>query len=389
MIPRIGERGAGFGGGGGLSRRAGGSFVLAASRVYIRQVTSTRHPSGAVLLACVTLLSVSLAGCASRRERAVTRPGSPGAADSSEEETGSRSGADAGPTGSDSAPGRRGRQKPDETGTAGTGPSDEQRIRGASPGSSEDTAGEALACSRLTGTHVIRRGETLWRISRQYGVPLEVMAGCNGVEDVRSIIAGETLRVPGPALGTSDRGVENGLSSGQGSGAEPLIDPTGEFVAVDEELPQVLRDRLKWPSGDGPSQGEPVPVFEWPVPGVVTSPFGRRRGRLHAGLDLRAGMGTQVHAARDGTVIYSGNGHGGYGNLIIIDHGDGWFTLYAHNSRNLVRESEVVSAGETIALVGRTGNATAPHLHFEIRRGELPVNPIDLLPAGMLASKGR
>jgi murein DD-endopeptidase MepM/ murein hydrolase activator NlpD len=121
-----------------------------------------------------------------------------------------------------------------------------------------------------------------------------------------------------------------------------------------------------------------------PVPGGVTSGFGVRvhpvtgETRMHTGIDLHADQGDPIKAAAGGTVAFAGV-RSGYGNTVIIDHGNQYATLYGHASKLLVSTGEKVSAGETIALVGATGLATGPHLHFEVRILGVPVNPAQYL----------
>ena len=112
----------------------------------------------------------------------------------------------------------------------------------------------------------------------------------------------------------------------------------------------------------------------WPARGPVTSEYGQRWGRLHAGIDIGAGTGAPIWAAQAGTVIFSGV-QNGYGQTIIIDHGGGLTTLYAHQSRRIATDGQRVSRGQTIGLVGSTGHSTGPHLHFETRENGSPVNP--------------
>jgi len=118
----------------------------------------------------------------------------------------------------------------------------------------------------------------------------------------------------------------------------------------------------------------------WPVNGIVTSKFGRRGSRMHDGIDIGAKEGTPVHAAAAGVVVYADSRLTGYGKLVIIRHVRNLFTAYAHNQRMLVKKGERVRAGDVIARVGHTGRATGPHLHFEVRQGSTPVNPLAYLP---------
>ena len=115
----------------------------------------------------------------------------------------------------------------------------------------------------------------------------------------------------------------------------------------------------------------------WPVNGPVVSPFGMRWGRLHAGIDIAAGYGTPIHAAASGTVIFAG-WMGGYGNFVIIDHGGGLSTGYAHQSSIAVGGGSV-SQGQVIGYVGCTGHCFGPHLHFEVRINGSPVDPMGYL----------
>ena len=134
--------------------------------------------------------------------------------------------------------------------------------------------------------------------------------------------------------------------------------------------------------------------YIWPiVNGSISSPFGdrqkRRRHHFHEGIDIKANRGEPVMAAKDGVVIYSSKRIKGYGNMVVLKHPDGSATVYAHNKKNLVVLSERVSQGQVIAQVGATGKATGPHLHFEIRKGELPIDPILYLPTNRMASSNR
>jgi murein DD-endopeptidase MepM/ murein hydrolase activator NlpD len=116
----------------------------------------------------------------------------------------------------------------------------------------------------------------------------------------------------------------------------------------------------------------------WPVSGPVTSPFGYRWGRLHAGIDIGAPSGTPIYAANSGTVLVGCGG--GYGNCVMIDHGGGFVTLYAHQTSVFVSAGQQVSRGQNIGTVGCTGSCTGPHLHFETRINGVPQDPMQYLP---------
>jgi murein DD-endopeptidase MepM/ murein hydrolase activator NlpD len=123
-------------------------------------------------------------------------------------------------------------------------------------------------------------------------------------------------------------------------------------------------------------------IPRWPVDGVVTSPYGLRlrgwRPDIHEGIDVAAPQGTPVRAMNPGRVEHAGP-WGGYGLTVVIDHGGGTRTLYAHLSRIDVRAGDTLRGRPVIGAVGRTGNATGPHLHFEVWRGGRPQDPVPLL----------
>jgi hypothetical protein len=120
--------------------------------------------------------------------------------------------------------------------------------------------------------------------------------------------------------------------------------------------------------------------LKWPLKTpAVTSQFGKRGGVLHEGLDLRARVGTPVFASQKGIVLYADRKIGGYGKMVIIRHSRGLATIYAHNSRLFVRRGQKVKQGQKIALSGVTGHARGPHLHFEIRKGAIAMNPLPYL----------
>ncbi|MGD9696803.1 MAG: murein hydrolase activator EnvC [Thermoleophilia bacterium] len=118
--------------------------------------------------------------------------------------------------------------------------------------------------------------------------------------------------------------------------------------------------------------------FAWPVSGPITSGFGPRWGRMHEGIDIAVGSGTPVGASKAGTVIVAG-WNGGYGNLVVVDHGGGISTAYAHNTSISVSVGQSVGQGQVLAYSGSTGNSTGPHVHFEVRVNGSAVNPLGYL----------
>ncbi len=183
----------------------------------------------------------------------------------------------------------------------------------------------------------VKPGETLWQIARLNKVTAQQIAEWNNIQDPDKVGAGMRIYIPKTRVAASR--------------SRKFDDP----LAFD-------RDR-----------------FRWPVRGTVISGFGMRDGNRHDGVDIKAGSGTPIHAASDGEVVYGGHLRG-YGNLMIIRHADRYYTTYAHNQKNLVAVGRHVKAGEVIALVGSTGRATGPHLHFEVRLGATARNPLFFMP---------
>ncbi|UJA22032.1 M23 family metallopeptidase [Thermoleophilia bacterium SCSIO 60948] len=131
------------------------------------------------------------------------------------------------------------------------------------------------------------------------------------------------------------------------------------------------------PAPSGPSQ-ESSSAYIWPIDGTLTSPFGQRWGRLHAGIDIAAPNGTPIQAAASGEVIQAGVS-GGYGNYTCIDHGGGVSTCYAHQNSIGVATGQSVSQGDVIGTVGNTGASFGDHLHFEVRMDGTPADPMQYL----------
>ena len=154
-----------------------------------------------------------------------------------------------------------------------------------------------------------------------------------------------------------------------------------ELIETSRQIEQLIKRIQSGEKNIGGSTG----TMTWPAEGEITSPFGWREHpifgtqRLHTGIDIGADYGDAIRAADGGVVIHA-DWMGGYGNAVIIDHGNGISTLYAHNSQLLVDEGQTVAKGQTVARCGSTGYSTGPHLHFEVRQNGSPVNPLNYLP---------
>jgi murein DD-endopeptidase MepM/ murein hydrolase activator NlpD len=126
-------------------------------------------------------------------------------------------------------------------------------------------------------------------------------------------------------------------------------------------------------------------AMRWPLDAyIVSSEYGERWGKIHKGMDMAAHVGEPVYAIADGEVIYAGDGLKGYGNVVILRHDRKTTSLYAHNSELKVKQGDQVTKGMLVALLGNTGHSTGPHVHFEIRDGDLAVNPRNVLPKSKL-----
>ena len=217
--------------------------------------------------------------------------------------------------------------------------------------------------------YVMKKDETIEAVSKRYGVSMNKVRQVNVGIDVAALKTGMEIFLPGAKpVGL----VENRVDNTKLAEAKKLNAKNSKSATKTEKLPEG-EVAVKNHSG-----------FRWPIMGRITSPFGWRqhpitkRRDFHTGVDIKANRNDPIKAAGSGKIAYSG-WMGGYGKVIVIEHSNGQSTLYAHCSSLLAGKGANVTSGQLIAKVGTTGRSTGPHLHFEVRNGKSPVNPIKYL----------
>lgn len=220
--------------------------------------------------------------------------------------------------------------------------------------------GQVLVIPRRRA-HVTKPGETGFAIAMDYGVPWGAIAAANGLDPRARVRSGQKLVIP--------------------TIAKVAATPAATAPAEDND----------GPDSSGPRAVADAPVrFAWPATGKVRRGFAprakgassRETGKTspHDGIDIIGAKGDPVRAAGPGLVWYAGKEPNLYGNVVIVDHGKGWFSAYAKLSRVTVKKGETVRAGERVGMIGNTGSTPTTELHFEIRRKTVPQDPLKLLP---------
>ncbi|HKJ22400.1 MAG TPA: peptidoglycan DD-metalloendopeptidase family protein [Gammaproteobacteria bacterium] len=224
------------------------------------------------------------------------------------------------------------------------------------------------ACGSLV-YHRVREGETLYSIGWEYGYDYRTLAQWNDIAPPYVIKPGDWVRIAPPGTGMA--------AAGNGEGHSPAQSRSGAPPPHDRSPPRAAS--AKPPAAHSGSASRTI-HWTWPAKGKLLMRFSSHH-LMQKGLDIAGTLGEPVVAAAAGRVVYSGNGLKGYGNLVIIKHGQHYLSAYGYNSRLFVKEGDLVSRGQEIAAMGRAGTDRVK-LHFEIRRDGDPVNPLDYLPFG-------
>lgn len=254
-----------------------------------------------------------------------------------------------------------------------------------------------LQSGSTVSTYKVKPGDSLWLIAQRNDTSVKALRAANNI-DGNNIRLGQTLIIPGGSE-PQDVRVAAVSSATINDAAQPARIPAGRpktaSAPVTEPKPAAAKPAPYTPpvaSKPAQSEAEPVTVakstsdgdsgFRWPVRGRVIAGFGKKpNGERNDGIDLAVPEGTEVKAAETGVVIYAGNELKSYGNLVLIKHENGWVSAYAHNKELLVKRGDQVQRGQVISHAGRSGGVETPQVHFELRKGATPVDPMKYLSA--------
>jgi len=247
------------------------------------------------------------------------------------------------------------------------------------------------------GTSVtLSDGETVTALSNRYGVPEDAIRGANGLTAKAKPPRGARLIIP---VYVADGAPATGKGKTESGTKSAALSVTAPVVNVNPATTPVLNKKSSVPDATTPTQvasleasssvapttpTEPSKVanaagFRWPARGRVILGFGDKNGIKNTGINISLPQGTPIKAAEAGTVAYAGSEIKGFGNLVMIRHPDGWVSVYGNNSELKVKRGEEIKRGQVIALSGQSGDVSAPQLHFELRKGSVPVDPVDHL----------
>ena len=278
------------------------------------------------------------------------------------------------------------------------------KVAGPVPASTAKVAMTSAAKPAASGgVHTVAPGETVYSLSRRYGVGPNAIIASNNLQEPYGLRIGEKVRIPGSAVASAAPAPKTTPSAPKAqvaavapkstieaapqeqAAAAPATKTGIESSNLDAPEPQKTAYAPQAaPEADaGTRVGVPEPGalsagnFRWPVRGRVISSYGEKNdGGTNDGINVSVPEGTSVRASENGVVAYAGNELKGYGNLVLIRHADEWVTAYAHNSELLVKRGDVVSRGQVIAKAGQSGSVSTPQIHFELRKGSQPVDPL-------------
>ncbi len=236
--------------------------------------------------------------------------------------------------------------------------------------------------------HRIVADDTIYGVSRLYNVDRSELVRLNRLAAPYSVTVGQLLLLPEsrPSLQAAAAQPVNPVQSpsapaGLGAGSRPAS--ASEPTPAPAQRVNLVGTAAKKPWTTGPLPQPPARAgkkFAWPVNGPILTPYGPQAGKLHNdGVNISAPKGTPILAAENGVVAYVGDGLRGFGNLLLLKHADGWVSAYAHADSLTVSRGQVVRRGQPIGRVGRSGSVSRPQLHFELRKGIRPLDPVALL----------
>ncbi|MDA9422162.1 MULTISPECIES: peptidoglycan DD-metalloendopeptidase family protein [Bradyrhizobium] len=239
-----------------------------------------------------------------------------------------------------------------------------------------------------SGTHFVNRGDTLASIARKNHIPTAELARANGLDPSAKLKLGTKLTVPGartaavlaaPVAAASVAGTLQPVAAAPAPATKMAAAAPAQSARLAQATANVEDKPAETPAKAAEATGA-LPTFRWPVRGKVVTSYGAKtNGKSNDGINLAVPEGTPVKAAEDGVVAYSGNELKGYGNLVLVRHSNGYVTAYAHASELLVKRGDTIKRGQVIAKSGQSGEVASPQLHFEIRKGSTPVDPLQFL----------
>jgi murein DD-endopeptidase MepM/ murein hydrolase activator NlpD len=249
-------------------------------------------------------------------------------------------------------------------------------------------ASKPVAVAAAPAVHVVNPGDTLLSVARRNHVPLSELARANSLEPTAKLRLGMKLTVPGAKTAAVASAAQPATVAVAAQPVAAATAPATRMAAAGGPA-QSARLAQATPTVEDAAAVTPVkaaeatgalPTFRWPVRGKVITSYGAKtNGKSNDGINLAVPEGTPVKAAEDGVVAYSGNELKGYGNLVLVRHSNGYVTAYAHASELMVKRGDTIKRGQIIAKSGQSGEVGSPQLHFEIRKGSSPVDPLQFL----------